>query len=89
MTRHNEADGPTGPDEAAAREFLAGCAVGDLLDGTVVDVVPFGAFVDVGDGAHGLIHVSEPGGRPEPGAAVRVSVLAVDVATMRMSLRPA
>ncbi len=33
--------------------------VGDELSGTVRNVVPFGAFVDVGIGSDGLVHVSE------------------------------
>lgn len=33
--------------------------VGDVVDGTVTKTVPFGAFVSVGDGVEGLVHVSE------------------------------
>ena len=33
--------------------------VGDVVEGTVTKTVPFGAFVSVGDGVEGLVHVSE------------------------------
>jgi len=35
--------------------------VGDIVTGRVTRVEPFGAFVDVGDGIEGLVHVSEIG----------------------------
>lgn len=33
--------------------------VGDVVDGTVIKTVPFGAFVSIGEGVEGLVHVSE------------------------------
>ena len=33
--------------------------VNDIVAGTVTKTVPFGAFVSVGDGVEGLVHVSE------------------------------
>lgn len=33
--------------------------VGDVVDGQVIKTVPFGAFVSVGEGVEGLVHVSE------------------------------
>lgn len=33
--------------------------VGDVVDGSVTKTVPFGAFVSVGEGVEGLVHVSE------------------------------
>jgi ribosomal protein S1 len=35
--------------------FAAAHAIGDVLDGTVVSVVPFAAFVEIGDAVHGLL----------------------------------
>ena len=71
-------------------DFLARRTAGEVIDGTVVSVVPFGAFVEVADGVHGLVHESEwRGPVPAPGTALRVEVLDVDVANARMSLRPA
>ncbi|MEM8530452.1 MAG: S1 RNA-binding domain-containing protein [Chloroflexota bacterium] len=41
------------------REALANLRVGDLVDGTVTGVAPFGIFVDIGVGKDGLVHISE------------------------------
>lgn len=43
------------PWESFARQF----SVGDNVTGVVTKTVPFGAFVSVGDGVEGLVHVSE------------------------------
>jgi 4-hydroxy-3-methylbut-2-enyl diphosphate reductase len=40
-------------------ELLSTLQVGEVLDGTVTRVVDYGAFVDIGYGLEGLIHVSE------------------------------
>ena len=39
--------------------FVASKEVGLILEGTVIKTVPFGAFVSVGHGVEGLVHVSE------------------------------
>ncbi|NCX78831.1 MAG: 30S ribosomal protein S1, partial [Actinobacteria bacterium] len=39
--------------------FAAGHAVNQLVYGRVTKIVPFGAFVQVGDGIEGLVHISE------------------------------
>ncbi len=39
-------------------KFMATYKIGDIATGTVVRLVPFGAFVDIG-GVDGLIHISE------------------------------
>jgi uncharacterized protein len=64
------------------------------LQGTVTNVVAFGAFVDVGVHQDGLVHVSELSDRfvQDPSAAVRagdrvtVRVLSVDVPRKRIAL---
>ena len=33
--------------------------VGSIIEGTVTKLVPFGAFVELGDGVEGLVHISE------------------------------
>ncbi len=43
------------PWESFARQF----SVGDSVSGVVTKTVPFGAFVSVGEGVEGLVHVSE------------------------------
>ena len=36
---------------------------GSIVEGTVTKLVPFGAFVELGDGIEGLVHISEMAGR--------------------------
>lgn len=36
--------------------------VGQILDGKVSGIKPFGAFVNIGDGVTGLVHISEVAG---------------------------
>jgi small subunit ribosomal protein S1 len=67
---------------------------GDEVDGRVVRLQPFGAFVEISPGVDGLIHVSElsdarvghPGDVVSVGQAVKATVLKVDVAQKRISL---
>ncbi len=78
---------------------LADVRLGERLAGVVRNVVPFGAFVDVGLGHDGLVHRSEiPGcggdgateaGSPDEltvGQRVNARVLAVDLPKKRLSL---
>lgn len=44
---------------AAAGEATAAFSVGDVVDGFVISVKPYGAFVDLGGGASGLLHISQ------------------------------
>ena len=68
---------------------------GEKLDGTITEVVKFGAFARLEDGLEGLIHVSEMGGdgtlsprdRFRKGQHVKVEVVLVDADRQRMSLR--
>ncbi len=82
-------------DQAAQRAKLRETlAEGALVEGVVTRLMPFGAFVDLGSGVEGLIHVSELGwGRglkPEAvlaaGRKVTVSVLKLDRENNRISL---
>jgi small subunit ribosomal protein S1 len=65
---------------------------GEVIEGTVTNTVAFGAFVDVGDGIEGLVHISEipdgDGTRAELpiGSLVKVRVLSVDPWRHRISL---
>jgi small subunit ribosomal protein S1 len=65
---------------------------GQTIQGTVTNVASFGAFVDVGEGVEGLVHVSEmPNGQEtrtslKPGDPVWVQVLRVDDGRRRISL---
>jgi small subunit ribosomal protein S1 len=76
---------------AAARKAIV---PGAVITGRVASVVDFGAFVDLGGGVQGLLHVSEMGwsrvGNPNevvaPGDQVTVKVLRVDEGTQKISL---
>jgi small subunit ribosomal protein S1 len=65
---------------------------GDVIEGTVTNTVDFGAFVEVGKGVEGLVHISQiPGGQNALGALQRdetlqVRVLRVDPWKRRISL---
>lgn len=68
-----------------AEETEARLAKGEVFEGIVCRVLPFGAFVDIG-GVEGLLHVSElshthvadPAKVLSPGDEIRVRVIAVD-----------
>lgn len=57
--------------------------VGDVLDGVVESVVPFGSFVRIADDTHGLIPGATDLG---VGTLVNVRVLAIDRDKRRASL---
>ncbi|MDZ4064901.1 MAG: 30S ribosomal protein S1 [Coriobacteriia bacterium] len=68
--------------------------VGSIIEGTVTKLVPFGAFVELGDGVEGLVHISEMARghveTPEQVTAVgqntHVKVMDVDLDRRRISL---
>jgi small subunit ribosomal protein S1 len=69
-----------------------GLSHGDVVEGRVTQIVDFGAFVDLGDGVEGLVHVSEMSGGEEakaslePGTIVYVQILRIDSRRRRISL---
>ena len=79
---------------ANADEVRKAIVPGAILTGRVASVVDFGAFVDLGAGIQGLLHVSEMGwtkvANPNevvaPGDQITVKVLRVDEATQKISL---
>ena len=76
------------------REFERKYRTGEVITGQVTKLVPFGAFVRVGEGIEGLVHISELSDQhvdtPEQvlnvGDIVRVKVVDVDVSRRRISL---
>jgi small subunit ribosomal protein S1 len=76
------------------KEFERKYAAGEIIDGQVTKLVPFGAFVRVAQGIEGLVHISELSDQhvdtPESvltvGDQVRVKVIEVDVPRRRISL---
>jgi ribosomal protein S1 len=73
----------------AWQRFVQAHAEGEVVTGQVVSVVPFGAFVELGAGVHGLVHVSEWVEPIEDGSTVHVRIIALDQDNRRVSLKPA
>jgi len=76
------------------QEFAAAHRVGELVYGRITKIVPFGAFVQVGDGIEGLVHISEMASHhvdlPEqvvsPGEELWVKIIDIDLQRRRISL---
>ena len=76
------------------QEFAGSHEVGQLVYGRVTKLVPFGAFVQVGDGIEGLVHISEMSAHhvdaPEqvvtPGEELWVKIIDLDLARRRISI---
>jgi len=80
--------------QASADAVRKSIVPGAVLPGRVASVLDFGAFVDLGGGIQGLLHVSDmswsraatPGAVVAPGDQITVKVLRVDEGTRRISL---
>lgn len=67
---------------------------GDIIDGTVVRIAPFGAFVEIEPGVDGLVHISQLANRRvekpddvvKAGEDVKVKILSIDSAEKRIGL---
>ncbi|MEN6328513.1 MAG: bifunctional 4-hydroxy-3-methylbut-2-enyl diphosphate reductase/30S ribosomal protein S1 [Syntrophomonas sp.] len=67
---------------------------GDIIDGTVVRIAPFGAFVEIEPGVDGLVHISQLANRRvekpddvvKAGENVKVKILSIDFAEKRIGL---
>ena len=76
------------------QEFADSHEVGQLVYGRITKLVPFGAFVQVGDGIEGLVHISEMAAHhvdlPEqvvtPGEELWVKIIDIDLQRRRISL---
>jgi small subunit ribosomal protein S1 len=76
------------------QEFANNHRVGELVYGRVTKLVPFGSFVQVGDGIEGLVHISEMATHhvelPEqvvtPGEELWVKIIDLDLQRRRISL---
>jgi len=76
------------------QEFASSHQVGELVYGRVTKLVPFGAFVQVGESIEGLVHISEISSHhidlPEqvvtPGEELWVKIIDLDVNRRRISL---
>jgi small subunit ribosomal protein S1 len=80
--------------QADAAEVRRSIVEGAVLKGRVSSLREFGAFVDLGGGVQGLLHISEmgwsrvadPSQVVRPGDEIEVKVLAVDEARQKISL---
>ncbi|MEY3806231.1 MAG: putative ribosomal protein [Actinomycetota bacterium] len=76
------------------QEFANSHEVGQLVYGRVTKLVPFGAFVQVGDGIEGLVHISEMSAHHveaaeqvvTPGEELWVKIIDLDLARRRISI---
>ena len=79
---------------ASAADVRRSIVPGAVITGRVVSVREFGAFVDLGGGVQGLLHISEMGWSRvadasqvvRPGEEITVKVLRVDEATQKIAL---
>ena len=68
--------------------------IGDIVDGVVQKVVPYGAFIRIGEGLNGLIHISELSDKlvknPEDivkvGQEVKVKILSISSTERHLGL---
>lgn len=76
------------------REVVKRFKTGEIIEGTITKLVPFGAFAEVADGVEGLIHISElceqriefPEEVVKLGEKTKVKVVDVDLERRRLSL---
>ncbi|MSO87192.1 MAG: 30S ribosomal protein S1 [Acidimicrobiia bacterium] len=76
------------------QEFATSHQAGELVYGRVTKLVPFGSFVQVGEGIEGLVHISEMSAHhvelPEqvvtPGEELWVKIIDLDLQRRRISL---
>ena len=76
------------------QDFATNHTVGELVYGRVTKLVPFGSFIQVGEGIEGLVHISEMAAHhvdlPEqvvvPGEELWVKIIDIDLQRRRISL---
>jgi small subunit ribosomal protein S1 len=76
------------------RDVVKRFKTGEIIEGTVTKLVPFGAFIEVAEGVEGLIHISElcekriefPEEVVKLGEMIKVKVVDVDLDRRRLSL---
>lgn len=94
MSRERISLGLKQTQEDPWRKLVDSYPVGAIVEGTITKLVPFGAFVELGDGVEGLVHISEmakshvevPSQVTAPGETVKVKVMDIDLDRRRISL---
>ena len=94
MSRERISLGLKQTQEDPWKQLVKDFTVGVIVDGKVTKIVPFGAFVEIGDNVEGLVHISEMARghveKPEDvvrvGDEIKVKVMDVDLDRRRISL---
>jgi small subunit ribosomal protein S1 len=89
----SEKDALSTYSESARQDKLSKVKEGDVLEGIVTGIMPFGVFVDL-DGVEGLVHISEiawekvshPSAYFKVGESVKVKVLGIDDGSGKLAL---
>jgi small subunit ribosomal protein S1 len=76
------------------KQLVKGFEIGAIVTGKVTKIVPFGAFVEIGDSVEGLVHISELAkGHVEKaedvltvGQEVQIKIMDIDLERRRISL---
>ena len=76
-------------------EKMARIQIGDILDGKVETITAYGAFIDLGDGISGLVHISQISQKRiqsvnevlKQGDAVKVKVIAIKEGKLSLSMK--
>jgi small subunit ribosomal protein S1 len=94
MSRERISLGLKQTQEDPWKQLVKDFTVGVIVDGKVTKIVPFGAFVEIGDNVEGLVHISEMARghveKPEDvvgvGDEIKGKVMDVDLDRRRISL---
>lgn len=94
MSRERISLGLKQTQEDPWKQLVKDFTVGVIVDGRVTKIVPFGAFVEIGENVEGLVHISEMARghveKPEDvvrvNDAIKVKVMDVDLDRRRISL---
>ncbi len=81
--------------EAAKKERMAQFKAGDVVEGTVDSIKPYGAFIRLADGVDGLLHISQistqrikhPSVVLKEGQTVKVKILSAQDGKLSLSMR--
>lgn len=81
--------------EAEKKERLESFKAGDVVEGTVDSIKPYGAFVKLAEGVDGLLHISQistqrlkhPGAVLTEGQTVKVKILSMENGKLSLSMK--
>ena len=82
-------------ERAEKKKKIESMKVGTILDGKVESIQAYGAFIDLGDGLSGLLHVSQisnkrvehPGAVLKKGQDVKVKIIAIKDGKLSLSMK--